>query len=807
MRKPVLKQLHLTFLFVLNFSFGFGQMEWGNIERRVIGDSVLKTNQKVIITGNVVGENGQPLTGATLSLDLLKYFDYSDKAGRFAIECPTGEYRLIVRHIGMLPYYLRLVVEGPGVLNITMQEGVVDLEAIVVSSRARDANLTETIAGVTKFSIPELRTLPTLTGELDIVKNLQTLPGVNSVGEGTSSFNVRGGRGDQNLTLLNGIPLYNTSHALGFVSGFNQDALQNLTFYKGNVPAGFGGRASSVLDVRLRSGDFEQWRYHGGIGLISSRLAAEGPIVPGKTSLMATIRGSHTNWLTGLIRDPVVRESKVGFGDASAVVSHRFNENNQIQLTLYGSSDQFQFSDQFGFNWKNFAGSITWRAAANRKISPLLTLAAGNYFNELTDPSGFDAARVTDKLRYLRLNETVQFEPNDKHSITFGVEGNVYLPTPQVRSPFSETPTIVGKKVNRDHGAEGAVFFQDEIKIGQRFNLSAGLRASGFMHLGPDTVFSYLKGSRKISTISDTSIYKRIGAVNTFGGIEPRLGGRIAVSPKSSIKFGYNRMFQYVHLISNAAAPSPVDLWQVATQYMKPQRTDQFSIGYFRNLKNDMFETSLEFFTKSMENLIEYKDFANLLLNNHLETELLSGKGKAYGAELYINKRIGYWTGWISYTFSRSSIQVDEGYTDGKINNGKWFNANYNRPHHLNLVINRRLGKGGAFSVVSTFNSGRPLTAIETSYLADGVVVPVYSERNAYNIRNYYRLDISITVGSVFKKIDDRFIFSIYNLTGRENPYSVFYKRISSDFFIPSAYQLSIIGVALPTVTYQFTIK
>jgi len=807
MQQPVLKQLHLTVLLALTFTSGYTQIEWDSIERRVVGDSSIKTTQKVIITGNVTGENGLPLTGATLSLDLLKYFDYSDKSGRFVIECPTGEYRLVVRHVGMLPLYLRLVVLFPGVLNIAMQEGVVDLEAIVVSSRARDANLSETIAGVTKFSIPELSTLPTLTGELDIVKNLQTLPGVNSVGEGTSSFNVRGGRSDQNLTLLNGIPLYNTSHALGFVSGFNQDALQNLTFYKGNVPASFGGRAASVLDVRLRSGDFEQWRYHGGIGLISSRLAVEGPIVPGKTSVMATIRGSHTNWLTGLIQDPVVRKSRVGFGDASTVVSHRFNENNQIQFTLYGSSDQFQFADQFGFNWENLAGSLTWRAAANQKLSPLLTIAAGNYFNELTDPSGFDAARVTDRLRYLRLNETVQFEPNDRHSIMFGTEVNVYLPTPQVRSPFSKTPTIVGKEVARNHGAEAALFFQDELKISHWFTLSAGLRASGFTHMGPDTVFTYQPGVRKTSTITDTTYYHGAGTINAFGGLEPRLGGRINLSSKSSVKFGFNRMFQYVHMISNASAPSPVDLWQVATQYMKPQRTDQFSFGYFRNLRNDMFETSLEVFSKTMDKGIEYKDFANLLLNNHLETELLTGTGKAYGAELYINKRTGYWTGWIAYTFSQSSIRVNEGYPDGKINNGNWFSTNYNRPHHVNLVINRRLGKGGAFSIVSTFNSGRPLTAIETSYIADGAVVPVYSPRNAYRVSNYFRMDVSLTIGNVFKKLDDRLVFSIYNLTGRENPYSVFYKRINAEYFIPSAYQLSIIGVALPTLTYHFTIR
>lgn len=782
------------------------QVDWASVPERLIGDSTA-TSTQIILTGTVRSASGEPVTGATLSLDVLKFFDYSDKQGRYTITCPTGKYRLIVRHVGMLPYLLRLDIRQSGVLDIIMDEGVVGLDEVVVSVRAKDANIKETIGGVTRLSIPELRTLPTLMGEVDILKSIQNLPGVTSTGEGSSAFNVRGGRNDQNLILLNGAPLFNASHALGFVSGFNQDALGSFTFYKGNVPAQFGGRAASVLDVKLRTSNADRWQYRIGAGLVSSRFTAEGPLVSGKTTLITGIRFSHANWFPGLVKDPDVRNSRVGFADGSAVLSHRFNPNSNVVLTLYGSEDNFRYASQFGFRWKNSVASVAWRALANRKASPLLTFSYGRYDNTLIDPSGFDASAISNRLNYLRLEETVQYSPGEKQTMTFGVESTAYLPAPEQKEPYGDYGTVMRRQVDRSHGVEGSVYVQDDITFGKGFSLSLGLRHSLYAHVGPDTVFRYVQGApRVVEQISDTTTHKSFRFITRFGGLQPRISMRVAIGENQAIKAGYNRMYQFLHQVSNTTVPTPVDIWQVATAYLPPQRSDNLTLGYFRNFKENMFETSAEIFWKKMDNLVEYKDFAQLFQNTHLETDLLSGAGQSSGLELYANKRKGLWTGWISYTYSQTRLQVASDVPGESINDGKWYPAAYNRPHQFNLVVNRRMNHGSALSMVVAFQSGRPLTAVETSYMALGTVVPVYSERNQYRIGNYFRMDLSLTIGSILRKRNDNLVFSLYNLTGRQNPYSVFYKRIRTDYAIPSSFRLSVIGTAIPTLTYNLTL-
>ena len=783
------------------------QNEWDNLPLTVIGDSLaVNQNPNVIITGWIkIKGTEEPVTRATISVELFKYFDYTNQFGEYYLELPKGKYRLMIRHVGMKPQYFRVKVFSNGVFDIEMEPGSIILDELVISSRPIDSNVKGSLSGLTKLNIQEVKTLPTLMGEVDILKSLQLMPGVSSVGEGSSGFNVRGGRTDQNLVLLNDVPIFNTSHALGFISAFNQDVIKDFSLYKGNVPANFGGRASSVLEVTTRRGDFDKWKYQGGVGPISSRFTAEGPIKTSKTSLLLAGRISYANWMLKTVSDPNVKNSQVSFSDSFASLSHRFSTNSTADVTYYGSKDFFQSSNQFGYNWNNSILNAKWRSLSNRKASPVLSLAYGHFKSTLFDPSGIEASQITNTLNYFQLKETVNYTPDENQNIVAGIETIAYLPQPEVQIGYKGNPAIPEKKVDKNNGIEFSLFANDDYQITDNFSLSFGIRYSYYVHIGPDTVYSYLDNTPKsTSSIRDTSYYEKMESIKKFNGIEPRLSARFNITKNQSIKASYNRMRQYIHMISNTTSPTPIDLWQVANEYLPPQIADNFSLGYFHNLKENVWETSAEVFYKNMQNLVEYKNFPQLFLNRHIETELLSGQGRAYGAELYIRKLKGKWTGWASYTYSQTHIKVDSPFESESINNGAWFASNYNKPHTLNIVTTRRTRNAGALSFIFSYNTGRPLTAIESSYIVNGTVVPLYSERNKYQIPDYVRFDFSFTIGNVIKKLDDSLVFSIYNLFGRENAYSVFYQRPANNYLIPKPYKLSVLGSPLPSLTYNF---
>ena len=630
------------------------------------------------------------------------------------------------------------------------------------------------------------------------------MPGVSSVGEGSSGMNVRGGRVDQNLVLFNDVPLFNTSHALGFVSAFNQDVINDFSLYKGSVPAQLGGRASSVIEINTRRGSFEEWKYQGGVGPVTSRFAVEGPITNDKTSIFAAGRISHANWVLRKVADPDVKKSEVVFNDGYLGFSHRFNENSTADVTFYGSHDVFQFSDRFGFRWKNYLVNARWQSQADRKVSPLLSLSYGHLNNTLFEPSVVGASEISNTMNYFQLKETLHYIPIEAHEIKAGITVIGYLPSDEVQSGYKGNPLIMEKTAGKSRGVEWAIFANDEFEVNENISISAGLRYSHYWHLGPDTTFQYDSPARSANSISDTSYHGRPSIIESFGGLEPRVSVRLNISENNSIKASYARMRQYIHLISNTTAPTPIDLWQVSTRYMPPQIADNYSIGYFLNLKDNLWETSAELFYKDMNNLVEYKDFAQLFLNDHIETELLSGKGRAWGAELFIRRLKGRWTGWLSYTYSNTEVMIPSSTEGESINSGDWFPSNYNKPHTLHLVLNKRMRRQGAFSAIFSYNTGRPFTAIESSYIAGGTVIPIYSERNKYKIPDYFRVDVSLTIGNVLKKVDDSLVISLYNLFGRENAYSVFYQRPASNFFVPKPYKLSVLGAALPSLTYNF---
>jgi CarboxypepD_reg-like domain/TonB-dependent Receptor Plug Domain len=793
-------------VFLVNFTFVNSQSVAN--KDLVVGDSSLQINKStiVILTGKVANQtNNTPLVGATISVDGFKYYDMTDQNGSYALELPCGKYRLSIRFVGMLSLTKKIVVHSGGVLNFSLQEGVTDLEEVVITARSPDENINQSLSGVTKFNLQEIKALPTFAGEVDILKSIQTLPGVSSVGEGSSGYNVRGGRSDQNLILLNGAPLFNASHALGFLSAFNQDVVSNFTLYKGNIPANLGGRASSVLEVNTRNGDFEKWKFRGGVGLATGRIMAEGPLIKNKTSLLAAGRFSYSDWLLQQASSPSVKNSSLNFSDFNLTLSHRFNQKSIVNINYYLSQDRFRFAQQFGFEWTNQLLSLEWRSRTDKKLSPATLFVYGDYKNTLLNPGGPDASKLDNGIKYLQFKETLSFNPNEKNSITGGFEITNYMTEPEKLRPYSESSIVVEKSVRKNKGIEMAVFANHDFKISNRISLNYGIRFSGYSQLGADTVFNYQENlPRTVGSIRDTMQYSSNQRIISYSGPEPRVSLKISLKKNQSVKLSYNRLRQNIHLISNSAAPTPVDLWQVSTQYLPPQIADNFSVGYFLNLKENKWETSIEGFYKDMQNLVEYKNFPSLYLNNHLETELLSGIGKSYGGELYIRKLKGKWTGWVSYTYSRSLVKVDGNSSEEKVNNGNWYASNFDRPGNLSLVLNRNYKGNSSLSFLLSYISGRPFTALESSYSANSTIVPVFSDRNKYNIPDYIRLDVAVTIGNVFRKIDDSLSISIYNLLGRENAYSVYYQIPPANFFIPRAYKLAILGSAFISVTYNF---
>ena len=619
----------------------FAQNDDWNVPWQVVGDSAkLIPKQNIIVTGRITLKGTrEPVIGASISAETFKYYDYSDQAGSYVLELPAGRYRIIVRHVGMKTVYLKLRILSAGLFNIEMEEGSTGLDEVVISSRAIDSNVKQSLPGLTKLNVQEIKTLPTLMGEVDILKSLQLLPGVSSVGEGSAGFNVRGGRTDQNLVLLNDVPLFNTTHALGFVSAFNQDIVKDFSLYKGNVPANFGGRASSVLEITTRRGNFEKWNYKGGVGPITSRFSAEGPIKSGKTALLMAGRISHANWALKKASDPNVKRSRLSFYDTYAGLSHQLSSNSTADIIFYSSADEFQYAQQFGYRWNNYLVNAKWQALADRNASPTLSVSYGHFKSTLFDPSGIDASEVTNTLNYFQLSETVNYSPNEKHAIVAGVTATGYFPKAEEQKGYKGNPRIEKKSVAKNSGVEVAIFANDDYEITENFSVSVGLRYSHYTHLGEDTVYTYRPNMpKRISTIEDTLYYSKFKPIKSFGGLEPRISARINITPNQSVKLSYNRMRQYIHLISNTTSPTPIDLWQVSNEYLPPQLTNNYSFGYFLNLRDNRWETSAEIFYKDMQNLVEYRDFPSLFLNNHLETELLSGSGRAYGGELYIRR-------------------------------------------------------------------------------------------------------------------------------------------------------------------------
>ena len=786
-------------------------------ERVVIGDPSKTSTGRARIQGKVTSkEDKESLFGATVAVRGTNIGAVCDENGNYEFGIAPGAYEFVFQYVGKVTREYKVQVIGNGRLDVLLSDQSVNLEEVLIEAEAADRNVQQISAGVTRLEMKEIASLPAFMGEVDVVKSLQTLPGVSSVGEGASGFNVRGGRTDQNLILQDGAILFNASHVLGFFSTFNPDATETFTLYKGNMPAQYGGRISSVLDVAMKEGNSETVRVRGGLGLVASRLVVDGPINGGKTRFLVAGRSSYSDWVLGQARNFDVQNSAARFHDLNLKLSHRFGTKNKVTASYYRSGDFFRFAEDFGFEWDTDILNFNWQSSITDNLISSTRLVKGTYKSALFDPSGIDAARVENGMDYYQANQTFFYNPTKNHNINFGFDFVRYNGLDEAANPIGPDSGIQPETVFKEQGNEYGLFVNDEITITKDLALSVGLRYSMFENRGPYDVFQYADGAQRlVENITDTIAYNDGDVIAKYSGFEPRLGIRFKVDDQSSIKASVNRTRQYIHTLSNSTAATPTDILQLSNSYFKPLISNNASIGYFKNFKDNLWETSIEAYIRDIDNLLDYKDFVDLLLNNHLETDLISGKGRAYGLELYIKKTRGPMTGWLSYTLSRTEIQIDGDNLDDTINNGNWYPANFDRTHNLSWVSTVKLRGESSFNWNVVYSSGRPINGIVTNYRIGSTVVPHFSERNEFRIPDYFRIDLSFTFGrdilkaETRKKLEGRnysgtLTIGIYNILSRKNAFSVFFKRPDDLSLIPRAHRLTVLGAAFPNITYNF---
>lgn len=655
---------------------------------------------------------------------------------------------------------------------------------------------------------------------MTLLKSVLLLPGVTSVGEGSGGLNVRGGNADQNLILMDDAPIFNSSHLMVFLSVFNGDVVDQLNFYKGGIPAQYGGRVSSILETKLKVPGATAWKLEGGIGLIANRLLVEGPVSK-KISLYVAGRVSYPDYLFRMSSNPDVKNTSANFYDLTAKVEYRLNTKNRLTFTGYRSDDHFKLAgdslssleinaSSSSFNWSTTNGTLVWNSQLNEKLNVKITGVQGFYHSKVSSRDSLTAYELNSKINYQNIRAELGFSLDERRDFIFGVSGIFYRIDPGTLSPGSEASTVNYLKIPNQQGIEGAAYLQHDWRITDKFSLSLGLRYSTFVNLGEQTIYSYADDSPLSEDfIVDSTYYKKGKVVNQFRGIEPRITARINVNGNSSIKFGYNRMYQYIQQVSNTTAALPTDRWQLSSPYIRPQYSDQFSAGYFLNLVNDAIETSAEVYYKDVYNATDYKNGVNLLLRSTPESAMLQGKGRAYGLELMAKKNNGKLTGWVSYTFSQTHLKIDGTYPEESINQGNWYAANYNKPQTLNLVASYQTAPRASFSANFTYSTGRPVTYPQDKYLVQGVFIPNYTGRNDEKIPDYHRLDVSLTIKenpAQKSRWKSSWVFSIYNLYGRKNAYSIFFKPKSNAIYYKraDAYKLSVFGTIFPSITYNF---
>jgi hypothetical protein len=763
---------------------------------------------KAIISGKIrEKETDQPIIGAVIFVKSLNLGVVSDAFGYYILSIPPGKYELTVKCVGRKDQTLNIVVNGSGTLDVMLEEMMVELRGVIISAE-KEQNIRGLQLGVEKLNIQQIKLIPSTLGEVDLIKTVLLLPGVQTVGEGASGFNVRGGTTDQNLILMDGAPLFNSSHMFGFYSVFNPDVVKEFELYKSSIPAQYGGRLSSVLDITIMEGNLKKINVTGGVSPIAGRLSLDGPILKDKATFLLSGRSTYSNWVLRRTGISSLRKSTASFLDLNGKIKFKINNNNQLILSSYYSSDQFRLRSDTLYNYSNMIGSINLRHTFSKTLYGLFSGIYSNYNYSMSSrsdsPYSFDLSYY---IKYLEAKADIAWFMNANHKLRFGAEIINYRINPAKLDSVGSGSRILPKKLPDENVIETGIFISDEHTLTKELSLSYGLRYSGFFSVGPEMVYKYLPDApRSLQTRIDSTYYPRNKISFHAGGPEFRFAARYKTGASSSVKISYTRMFQYIQMLSNTTAISPTDIWTASGSNLPVQKSRQYSIGFYKNLMSNKIDASVELYFKTFKNILEYRGGAILLANPDLEVDLLNGIGKAYGIEVLFEKKYGALNGWLGYTYSRSMNKVDSKFLEDQINEGNYYPSNYDKPNDFTLVASYRFSRVHSLSATIKYSTGRPITYPAAKYHFSDRELIHYSNRNEYRIPDYFRVDVSYNFnGSV--KADRHIInsmsFSIYNLTGRKNAYSIYFlndpvrKRVKG-------YKLSIFSRQIFSITYNF---
>lgn len=773
----------------------------------VIGSKSEGLNGNSTVSGYVRdASTGEPLPGVAVFLPDPLIGATTDGLGRYHLTIPKGKKVITIQSVSMKVEQRTIILYGNGELDIELEEEITALKEVVISSD-KDHGVTGLQMGKEKLDIRTMKQLPLALGETDVMKVVLTLPGVQTVGEGSNGLNVRGGASNQNLILFNGSTVFNPSHLFGFFSTFNPDVIKSLELYKSGFEADLGGRLSSVLEVTSREGNLKKFSATGGISPITGRLTLEGPIFKGKTSFLVSARSTYSDWILKRLENEQFKNSTASFYDLNLNIGHKINDNNQLTLSAYTSQDKFRLNSDTLYTYSDRNASLKWAHRFNQKMFGELLITGSDYkFSMSSENNPVNAFNLNFNIRQFQAKVDLNYSLNKKHTIHGGLSSILYNLNPCSFLPASPQSIVLPDIVEAEKGLESAVFLGDNWEISPKLSLYIGIRYSQYSYLGPKSVFQYNSDlAIEESSITDTIQY-RSGAIKSYHGPEPRINARYLLNNNNSFKVSYGRTRQYIQMLSNNTAIAPTDIWKLSDSYIKPQVADQFSAGWFSNWSGGLYEFSVEAYYKFISQATDFQNGALLIRNHHLETDVLNAKGKSYGAEFMIKKSTGRLNGWISYTYSRSFLQAASPFKIETVNDGKYYPSNFDKPHAVNLISNYKFSRRINISLNVTYSTGRPITLPLAKFQIDGSSRLEYSDRNAARIPDYFRSDISINFEGnhkIKKLAHSSWTFAIYNLTGRRNAYSVFFR---SENGMIKGYQLSIFGQAIPTITYNFKI-
>jgi len=763
-------------------------------------------SRKATLSGYLLNKkDSSALLGATILIEELGVGTATDEKGFYKLRVDKGNYTLLIKEINHKEERLRLKLLSNGTADFYMESVSVLLEGVVVTSDRYD-RIQSTKMGFEKLSTRSIKEIPLVLGEKDILKVVTLLPGIQSVGEGSAGFNVRGSPADQNLFYIDNVPVYNTSHLFGFFSVFNSDAISEFSLSKSNIPARFGGRLASIFDITAKEGDKEQIKLRGSISPITGSLLFEGPIKKEKSSFMLGLRSTYSNWILKLIENPNYKNSSVFFADAIAKFNFRINQKNKIEAFGYYSLDDIDFAGTTRFNTGNEGSSVSWKHFFNDKSNMDLSLIYSKYGLETENYEvAFEAYRQNNVLSHKESKLDFTLRPNSQHNITFGANAILYDIDRGDFAPVGEESLIVFRDLGVERGLESGLYLSEEWSPSPKFSLIAGLRYNWYAYLGPQSVFEYKEGQLKEqASIVDTLHFDQNELVKNYSGLDYRLAAKFNISPEWSVKASYNKLHQYVFLLSNTIALSPTDKWKLTDYNIEPMVGQQLSMGVYTYLWNKRYEFSAEGYFKKVNKLVEYRDGADLLVNEVPEWDVLQGNLDVYGVEFMLKKSSGRFNGWMNYTYSRSTVLVDSPIEGAQINFGEPYPANHDKPHSLNLVANYKFVRRFSLSANLVYATGKPITYPTTLYKQGDIQLINFSSRNKYRVPDYLRMDLSVKVEGNLKAkkfMHGVWIFSIYNLLGRDNVYNAYFKSSGGRI---KGYKVSVFANPIFSVTYNF---